>query len=238
VYSRNRQAQREKLGDLREWIVESAPDIAQYLLPLGEEMGGSWCVGNIGGDQGKSLRINLSTGWWKDYNPAEGAENQQDLIALWMQVRRVDFRTAITEIKSFLKGESVMDRSQVERQAAARTKRRERALQTKRAAERERHYFNDSVFGSYREQLANWRGWRVEFCSWLIHTHAIGKYGEAWCIPRRDETGLLESIQYLKQEEPRAYAFYPSGSPTRSYILGNPKTANHTSRPTCSESLA
>jgi len=224
-----------KLNDeLREWISESAREICEELLPLGEERNGEWVCANIDGDPPRdehhgSLKVNLTNGVWADFGGAE--DEKGDLINLWMKVRRIGFREAVTQIKAFLKDETSADRRQLNR-----IERKERRRQDREADRLDKECFDSYLgHGSY-DTWAKWRGYRWEFVRWLVKNRHIGYYRASPAIPRRDESGRFESLQfynqyggnhddYLNPDKPRKPEFYPPKSPTRPYVVGNYQTA-------------
>ena len=69
--------------------------------PNGTRVGNEWCVGNLDGAPGKSLKVHLTgekAGLWKDFSSQEGG----DLVELWTQVKKVSKSEAIKEIHSYL----------------------------------------------------------------------------------------------------------------------------------------
>lgn len=68
-----------------------------YLLPRGTFRGDKFYVGNVQGDKGKSLVVELSgseAGLWHDFATKEGG----DIIDLWAEVHRKSTRTEFTEV--------------------------------------------------------------------------------------------------------------------------------------------
>lgn len=68
-----------------------------YLLPRGIFRGDKFYVGNVQGDKGKSLVVELSgseAGLWHDFATKEGG----DIIDLWAEVHRKSTRTEFTEV--------------------------------------------------------------------------------------------------------------------------------------------
>ena len=73
----------------------------RYLLPKGKVKGHEYAVGNVQGDKGESLRIELrgdKTGLWIDHATDESG----DMITLWELVKGVDFQTALQQIVRWL----------------------------------------------------------------------------------------------------------------------------------------
>lgn len=77
-------------------------EVCQILLPGGKRCGGYWESGSVGGEKGKSLKVNLTgakVGRWSDY-----ASNDEhgDLIDLWSKTKSIPLPDAIKEVKSWL----------------------------------------------------------------------------------------------------------------------------------------
>jgi twinkle protein len=94
-------------------LATRAEDVAAYLLPNGTKKGNEWCVGNIEGDQGKSLKLNLSgfkAGIWCDFSTGEAG----DLIDLWALKRGLNLKFAIREACDYLgiKNNAPIDRKE------------------------------------------------------------------------------------------------------------------------------
>ncbi|QBY43221.1 toprim domain-containing protein [Arsenophonus nasoniae] len=73
--------------------------VAKYLLPEGKKEGQEWVAGSVHGEQGKSLKVNLSgKKVWSDFSEGTGG----DLLDLWVQVRGCSLHQAMAEAKQFL----------------------------------------------------------------------------------------------------------------------------------------
>lgn len=85
--------------ELSEKLWDGVERVAKYLLPNGRRDGHEWVAGSVNGEEGKSLKINLSgKKVWSDF--AEGIGG--DLLDLWVQVRDCGLHQAMTEAKQFL----------------------------------------------------------------------------------------------------------------------------------------
>ncbi len=85
-----------------EMLARSAADVARYLLPQGKRSGDEWCVGNILGEPGESLKVKIAgekAGIWCDF--ASG-EHKGDLLDLWAATRGIDTREALKEAQHYL----------------------------------------------------------------------------------------------------------------------------------------
>ena len=87
------------IRELSNQLWERAEDVARYLLPAGKKIHGEWCVGDLQGDKGQSLKINVNgKRVWCEFNGGLGG----DLLDLWVAVRSVSMHIAIQEAKEFL----------------------------------------------------------------------------------------------------------------------------------------
>ncbi|MDL2315691.1 toprim domain-containing protein [Desulfovibrio sp. OttesenSCG-928-A18] len=89
------------IGQIAKMLAERAEEVCQWLLPGGQRRGQEWMVGNIFGDSGDSLRVNIGgkAGVWRDF---AADERGGDLIDLIMASRGVAKSEAIKEAKAFL----------------------------------------------------------------------------------------------------------------------------------------
>jgi len=89
-------------------IAAAALDNAEHLLrelfPQGRLQGREFCVGNINGDAGDSLKVNLDTGKWSDF--ASGEKGGSDLISLWARARGIKQGEAARAIEAWLELDS------------------------------------------------------------------------------------------------------------------------------------
>jgi Toprim domain-containing protein len=79
-----------------------APEFAQFLFPAGKKLGNQWLVGSLAGEAGQSLRICISgnkVGVWSDFATSERGSN---LLAVYIQTKRVDCGQAIKECAEWL----------------------------------------------------------------------------------------------------------------------------------------
>src|SRR5438445_781706 len=138
-------------------LARSVEEVAAYLFPNGKREGVHWCVGDVTGAPGQSFKVCIAgpkAGLWGDF--ADSGKHSRSLLDLWMQARNVDFKTALREAADWT-GHSLQG-SNGERLPPSKTRSTSLldwlacvAAFTKRHAER----------------LAEWRGYSVEFCTWL-----------------------------------------------------------------------
>jgi putative DNA primase/helicase len=74
----------------------SADALLPELFPQGRRQGREFCVGNLSGAKGDSLKVNLETGVWSDF--ASGEKGGGDLISLWARARGCNNAEAAREI--------------------------------------------------------------------------------------------------------------------------------------------
>ncbi len=88
--------------DVETKLQERALEVAQHLLPNGKREGSEWVCGNLDGQPGRSLKVNITgkVGVWCDF--ADGGKGGKTLINLWCSVRNKEFRVCIREAKEFL----------------------------------------------------------------------------------------------------------------------------------------
>ena len=90
-------------GRIKELLRERVVALAQYLFPNGHREGKHWRAGSIDGEIGKSFDICIdgaNAGYFGDW--ARDGKHSRNLIDLWMQVRGVDFKTALHEAAGWL----------------------------------------------------------------------------------------------------------------------------------------
>jgi len=77
-------------------------EVCRHLLPQGKQKNQEWCVGDLAGSEGDSLKVKMSgdkQGVWSDF--ASGQKGG-DLIDLWAAVRGVPIRDAFKQCREFL----------------------------------------------------------------------------------------------------------------------------------------
>lgn len=69
---------------LAQWLLGRLDELMPQWFPAATAQGREWCIGDLKGDPGQSLRINRDSGLWSDF--ATGQKGR-DLIALWAAMR-------------------------------------------------------------------------------------------------------------------------------------------------------
>jgi twinkle protein len=88
--------------ELARLLADRALDLCRELFPNGKRSGNSWIVGNIDGDEGKSMKIGISgerLGQWKDFGEADMSG---DFIGLIKAVKSYTIRQAWEYAADFL----------------------------------------------------------------------------------------------------------------------------------------
>lgn len=101
----NPTVRREETSSLQQGLLTHIEAVLHYLLPQGRVRAGKFHVGDVEGNPGKSLVVELAgehAGLWKDFATGEGG----DLFDLWARVRgystKADFPTIVTEVQQWL----------------------------------------------------------------------------------------------------------------------------------------
>ena len=85
--------------EISDRLWSSVDRVCKHLLPNGKKEANEWCVGSVGGESGKSLKVNLAgKNKWTDFASGDGG----DLLDLWVLVRDIPLHEAIKEAKEFL----------------------------------------------------------------------------------------------------------------------------------------
>lgn len=87
------------IQELSSLLWQQVERVVAHLLPNGRRVNGEWVVGDLDGNKGQSLKINL-TGKrvWCEFNGGQGG----DLLDLWVAVRNIQLHQAMQEAREFL----------------------------------------------------------------------------------------------------------------------------------------
>lgn len=88
--------------EIAQRLASRVESFAPFLLPNGKRVGTDWCVGGIGGESGKSLKVRLSgpkAGVWSDF---ASQDQKGDLLDLICAIKGVMLRDAIRFAKDYL----------------------------------------------------------------------------------------------------------------------------------------
>lgn len=193
--------------EARTFLGQNLESVWTHLFPAAKRDGAHFVVGNIEGAPGESFRVCLqgaNRGLYKDF--ASGEKASRDLIGLWMKARCVSFQTALSEIAAFAGvahsngngKESSVERIRSTFDWAACV----RALTKKRLAE-----------------LAEWRGYTMEFCRTLAADGKIGLYEGRIAFPVHDQAGNVVGPHFYVAE--KHDWFYTKGTKVRPLVYGD-----------------
>lgn len=79
-------------------LLAQSAAVCRHLFPHGRRYSNEWRCGNLTGDTGTSLSINLATGVWADFATGEKGSN---LLELWLQAKKLSFADALAEAMAF-----------------------------------------------------------------------------------------------------------------------------------------
>jgi hypothetical protein len=86
-----------QVADIKLRMLTNIRGVLSYLLPGGQFRGNTFVVGDIDGNPGESMSVELDgprAGLWHDFNTGEGG----DVITLWAAVNRKDAKTQFAEV--------------------------------------------------------------------------------------------------------------------------------------------
>lgn len=87
--------------EVSQQLAQRAEDIVRTLFPAGKRHGSEWCVGNISGEAGTSLKIHLKgtkAGVWSDFATGESG----DLLDLWAKKNNLSIGQALKQTCDYL----------------------------------------------------------------------------------------------------------------------------------------
>lgn len=90
-----------KAKEISKQLAMKSEEVSRYLFPSGKRQGDEWCVGNIQGDIGKSLKIHLKgdkSGIWCDFSTGDAG----DLLDLWALNKNLRLYEAMVEASHYL----------------------------------------------------------------------------------------------------------------------------------------
>lgn len=86
-------------SELSDLLWMQVDKVAPHLLPNGKKDGHEWVAGNVHGDKGNSLKVNLNgKKKWADFAEGDGG----DMLDLWMACRGINLHQAMQEAKAFI----------------------------------------------------------------------------------------------------------------------------------------
>ena len=78
---------------IRAKLIAQCEDICRKLLPNGKKKAKHWVCGNVQGDTGESLKVDLEKGLWYDHAEGHGG----DMLGLWAESKGLTFVEALHE---------------------------------------------------------------------------------------------------------------------------------------------
>lgn len=198
---------------IKELLRERVAELAPYLFPNGKRDGNHWCVGDISGAPGQSFKICVAgekAGLWGDF--ADSRKHSRSLLDLWMYARDVDFRTALHEAAEW----------------AGHTLQKTNDAGLTRAPSAPGHENSKEPFDwqpcvaaftdNHLERLAKWRGYSIEFCSWLRERSLVGLYNGYAAFPVHDPAGDVVAAHYRLRDG--SWRYHPQGVNVRPLVIG------------------
>lgn len=91
-----------RVQDLKDRLNGCAVDFLNYILPGGKVRGHEYIVGTLEGGDGRSTSINIAPGKVGVGSDFATGETTGDLIDVYCKARNVDFKTALSELESWL----------------------------------------------------------------------------------------------------------------------------------------
>src|SRR5690606_6373311 len=76
-----RSGTRSLFRQANEACLTTLPGLLQSWFPAGRMIGKEFCIGNLQGDPGKSLKVNILTGRWCDFSTDEAGGDPVSLYA-------------------------------------------------------------------------------------------------------------------------------------------------------------
>jgi AAA domain-containing protein/CHC2-type zinc finger protein len=83
----------------------------------------------------------------------------------------------------------------------------------------------DAFGARHLELLAKWRGYSVEFCSWLKQNGLVGLYNGCIALPVHDRTGKVVAVHYRLKDG--SWRYYPQGATVRLLVIGELLPGDH-----------
>ena len=204
------------LDEIKRELIRRVEEFARYVFPDGKRVGNHWCVGSIAGEPGQSFKICLTgekIGLWGDF--AESQKHHRSLVDLLMEKRGVDFKTALHECADWL-GVTVDSASSTSDNGHDRKAAPPPSFDWQACVEA----FQDK----HLKRLAKWRGYSVEFCSWLRDQSLVGLWNNCIALSVHDGEGSVIGCHYRTQT---GDWFFTKGCPVRPLIIGNLADAAH-----------
>ncbi len=80
------------------------------------------------------------------------------------------------------------------------------------------HACVEAVNEKHLERLAKWRGYSIEFCSWLKRSRLVGLYDNCIAFPVHDRSGNVVAVHYRLKDG--SWRYYPVGAKVGPLVIG------------------
>lgn len=89
------------ISQVSKMLSAKAEEVCRWLLPSGRRNGQEWCAGNVHGDAGDSLKVNIGgkAGVWRDFAADDKGGDLIDLIMACLGISKAD---AVKEARTYL----------------------------------------------------------------------------------------------------------------------------------------
>jgi hypothetical protein len=135
------------------------------------------------------------------------------LLDLWMHARDVDFKAALREAALWT-GQSLNGSNGI----AVTT----RIPPIGRRKDSSKPFDWQAWAGAFTnihiERLAKWRGYSIDFCSWLKDNGLVGLYDGCIAFPVHNRAGIVVAAHYRQKDG--SWRYYPQGAKVRPLVIG------------------
>ena len=203
---------------IKELLLERVAGVAQHLFPNGRRVGKHWRTGSINGEAGNSFDICIDgakAGFWGDF--ADSKKHSRDLLNLWMEARRVDFKTALSEAANWL-GVPLEWKS---KQGAT------KANATKGVHDHVPFDWTACVTAFSENdvaKIAKWRGYSIEFVRELREKGWIGIHNGLVAFPVHTDGKIVGTHFRLKDGR---WQYFPTGIKVAPLVFGKLTSGEH-----------
>ena len=195
---------------IKQLLGERVEELAAYLFPNGKRDGVHWCIGDITGAPGNSLKICIAgekAGLWGDF--ADSRKHSRSLLDLWMQARNIDFKTALHEAAQWA-GRSLSpskDTPSMQTLSPTRNNGRPGPFNWADCA--------SALTARHLVSLGNERWYSRAFCRWLRENHLVGWFNGGIAFPVHNN-GTVVGAQCKTQD---GWFYFPKGIKLRPLVI-------------------
>jgi hypothetical protein len=76
----------------------------------------------------------------------------------------------------------------------------------------------DALTEKHIERLAEWRGYSIEFCSWLKQSRLVGLYDNCIAVPVQDHVSNVVAVHYRLKDG--SWRYHPQGAKAHPLVIG------------------